>query len=109
MQGQSLVPVFQGAAIEPRTLYWEHEGNRAIRDGDWKLVGRRNEPWELYDIARDRTELKDLSESRPAVSQKLKAKWRSWADQVGVLSPAEFEQQRQRVRENKRRAKKQKS
>ena len=49
-EGQSLVRCFDSDDVQPRTLYWEHEGNRAIREGDWKLVGLRNQKWELYDM-----------------------------------------------------------
>ena len=52
-------------ADEPRTLFWEHEGNRAVRRGDFKLVAVHGGPWELYNIAEDRTELRDLAAYRP--------------------------------------------
>jgi arylsulfatase len=49
LEGVSLAPAFQGADV-PRTqpLFWEHEGNRAIRVGDWKLVSKHPRSWELY-------------------------------------------------------------
>ena len=87
MEGQSLLPVFDAEIPRSRTLYWEHEGNRAVRDGDWKLVGQRNGPWELYHIAQDRTELNNLVKSDPERVQQLKAKWDAWSDRVGVLTP----------------------
>jgi arylsulfatase A-like enzyme len=90
MQGRSLTPFFDSAKTEPRTLFWEHEGNRAIRDGDWKLVGTRGQPWELYDVARDRTELNNLATERSERFTKLKGTWDTWADRVGVLTPEEF-------------------
>lgn len=102
MEGCSLAPFFCSDKVEPRTLYWEHEGNRAIRDGDWKLVGLRNQPWELYEIAKDRTELNNLVERHRDKSDELAAKWNAWAEKVGVLTPAEFEQARKDSRKKKR-------
>ena len=46
-------------------LYWEHEGNRAVRDGKWKLVSRHPDRWELYDMEADRSELNDLAAREP--------------------------------------------
>ena len=100
-EGRSLLPIFDHDRVEPRTLYWEHEGNRAVRDGDWKLVGQRNGPWELYHMARDRTELNNLAESHPKEFGELKSKWDAWADKVGVLTPEQFDQARNAVRERK--------
>lgn len=100
MEGQSLRPYFNSHETTPRTLYWEHEGNRAIRDGDWKLVGQRNEPWELYNVRQDRTELNNLANEQPARFQELKANWDRWADKVNVLTPDEFEKARKAARRN---------
>lgn len=110
MEGESLVPHFSSSPHLPRSLshrllFWEHEGNRAVRDGDWKLVGSRNEPWELYHIARDRTELKDLAKTEPERFASLKSKWDAWADRVGVLTPAEFDAARQDFRARQRKSK----
>ena len=61
MEGKSLVPAFLGQPIEREAIYWEHEGNRAIRVGDYKLVAKGAEgKWELYNIANDRSEQKRL-------------------------------------------------
>lgn len=61
MEGVSLDPLFKGKKLEDRLLFWEHEGNRAIRDGDWKLVAKGwNSPWELYNLKDDRTEMNNL-------------------------------------------------
>ena len=53
--GVTLRPVFTGETLRrPNPIFWEHEGNRAVRDGKWKLVAKENESWELYDIDADR-------------------------------------------------------
>lgn len=98
MEGMSLLKHFGACQTVPRTLFWEHEGNRAVRDGDWKLVGSRDGPWELYHIRKDRTELNDLTESEPGKFGDLKAKWDTWAEKVNVLAPAEFEAARKAQR-----------
>jgi arylsulfatase len=74
--GRSLVPAFaQDAPIQRDSLWWLHEGNRAIRVGDWKLVAARGEPWELYDLSKDRAESTNLVEQRPEIAAALEKKW----------------------------------
>ena len=86
LEGISLVPAFRGEPLaRQEPLYWEHQGNRAIRDGDWKLVASHNQPWELYDMAADRTELNDLADHRPEVLERLRRQWEAWAEACGVL------------------------
>jgi arylsulfatase len=88
LEGTSLVPCFHAAAdaTAPRPLFWEHEGNRAVRLGDWKLVAKSpGGPWELYNLATDRTELHDLAAEQPARVRELAAQWKTWADRAGVL------------------------
>jgi len=84
LEGKSLVPVLQGETLGPRQLYWEHFRNRAMRDGDWKLVAVAGGDWELYDLATDRTELNNLAKEKPAKLAELKAKYEAWAKRVGV-------------------------
>ncbi len=85
LEGRSLVPAFAGQDIEREALYWEHEGNRAIRRGPWKLVAKEHRPWELYHLERDRTELHDLAQSEPARVKDLAAMWERWAERAHVL------------------------
>jgi arylsulfatase A-like enzyme len=64
-----------------------------VRDGKWKLVSNFNEPWELYDLEADRTELNDLAAAQPGHARELTAKYEAWATRVGVkpwpfLSPS---------------------
>lgn len=85
LAGQSLVRALRGGTLGSRTLAWEHEGNRAIRVGDWKLVAEYRGEWALYDLAHDRTETNDLSTANPAKAQELAVAWQAWADRVGVV------------------------
>jgi hypothetical protein len=85
LPGQSLVPSFTHTETTPRTLFWEHEGNRAVRQGDWKLVAHRDAPWELYDLRKDRTEMHDRSGEQPERVAELKSLWDAWAAKSGVL------------------------
>ena len=65
-------------------MFWEHEGNRAVRLGRWKLVSEYGKPWELYDMEVDRTELHDLSAKDPSTVAYLSDLYRGWAERCGV-------------------------
>jgi arylsulfatase A-like enzyme len=85
LPGESLLPLARGESPAERTLYFEHQGNRAVRQGRWKLSGVRKQSWELYDFSRDRTELHDLSREHPDVTRQLAALWEQWARENFVL------------------------
>jgi len=87
LEGRSLVPAFSGAPIPNRqALFWEHEGNRALRIGKWKLVAKSPRgKWELYDMEADRTELHDLAEAQPERTKEMAAQWESWAKRTHAL------------------------
>jgi arylsulfatase A-like enzyme len=85
MEGRSLVPAFDNKPIQRDAIFWEHEGNAAIRVGDWKLVRMgRNGPWELYDLKADRTELHDLAAAQPEHAKEMASKWDAWAERAQV-------------------------
>ena len=85
MEGISLAPSFHGRSPERATpIFWEHEGNKAIRAGDWKLVSKHRGEAELYNIADDRTELTNLAKKNPEQAQRLEQEWKQWAARVGV-------------------------
>ncbi|MEW6306103.1 MAG: arylsulfatase, partial [Verrucomicrobiota bacterium] len=85
MEGRSFLPALRGDAPQPRTLFWEHHGNRAVRDGRWKLVAKEGETkWELFDIDADRTELNDLAAKHPDKVTDLRTQWEAWSKRVGV-------------------------
>ncbi|MCU0781586.1 MAG: arylsulfatase [Akkermansiaceae bacterium] len=85
-EGRSLVPAFANQPLRRDALFWEHEGNAAIRAGDMKLVRLgRNGPWELYDLKADRTEQHDLARAKPELAAELAAKWEAWAQRTQVI------------------------
>ncbi len=86
MEGVSLVPAFAGRPLaRKQPLFWEHESNRAVRDGRWKLVAMEDRPWELYDMVSDRTEMHDLAAQHPDKVRELAAAWDAWAQRADVL------------------------
>jgi arylsulfatase len=86
LEGKSLVPAFDGKPIEREAIYWEHEGNRAIRVGNWKLVAKGPAgEWELYDIERDRSELHNLASQQPQRARQMVAQWETWAKRANVI------------------------
>lgn len=85
--GESLLPILRGAERPGHdVLYWEHLGARAIRQGDWKLVTvKPADPWELYDLSTDRTELHDLAARYPERVKEMERMWMEWAHSSQVL------------------------
>ncbi len=99
VQGMSLVESFNSDSVVNRTLYWEHEGNRGIRKGNWKLVSEAwsapvaldslevlpTDFWDLYDIEKDRSEQNDLSAQYPEMVKEMAAEWQDWATRVTAV------------------------
>jgi arylsulfatase A-like enzyme len=98
IEGRSLVPAFSDEPVEREALYWEHQGNKAIRFGDWKAVTVGNGEWSLYDLKRDRTELDDQSGKHPEKVQELAERWQSWADRCGVWEWSALQERRRNGR-----------
>ena len=90
--GESLVGALTGSrdAIHAEPMYWEHEGNAAMRWQNWKLVREYKQPWELYDIGTDRTELRDLSMLNLAKRNEMVEMWEAWANENQVAFPERF-------------------
>lgn len=101
-QGHSIVPLLTDKGRFPeRPLFWEHEGNAAIRLGNRKLVrqGLRGN-WELFDLKTDRTEQENLAIENPEEVTRLARKWRQWATNVNAI-PKPKSKQRNRGKANK--------
>lgn len=99
LEGKSLMPVFQQDSLERTAIYWEHEGNRAVRMGKWKLVAKadRNsfiwdtieeldlQDWELFNMEIDRSELNNLAAQEPELVSKMAQMWMDWAKASGTI------------------------
>ncbi len=95
-EGRSLVPALTGSGEpEMRTLFWEHEGNKAVRLGDWKAVAVNRGPWELHDLRTDRAEMHDLAARHPEKARELTALWQAWAARCGVWEWDDLQKHRQ--------------
>lgn len=100
MAGTSLMPAFANKALGREAIYWEHEGNRAVRMGRWKLVSKASkqrsflwdqvselalEDWELFDMEQDRTEMHDVSTENPDLVQQMADMWLAWGKEAGAV------------------------
>jgi arylsulfatase len=97
LEGRSLLDMIAGRdGPVDRSFCWEHEGNRAIRRGSWKLVtlASAGGGWELYDLAADRAESRNLAAERPELVRELAAEYDQWAARVGVAQWSEIEPRR---------------
>jgi arylsulfatase A-like enzyme len=86
--GKSLIPLFKkDGAVTHDSLWWLHEGNRALRVGDWKIVAAgKDSPWELYDLSSERSETKDLAKDKPEKVKKLAAIWAKQYEEYKTLA-----------------------
>ena len=85
LDGKSLMPLIMGQTdVLHDTLYWEHEGGRAIRTGDWKMSSLPNKSWELFNITEDHTESNDLSVQYPDKVASLNQAWEKWAESENI-------------------------
>ena len=80
------MPVLKGGlrSNDPAT-FWEHEGNRAMRKGNWKLVASHGKPWELYDLAADRAEQNNRIQTHSHRAAQMQRAWSEWAARCNVL------------------------
>ncbi|WP_297797875.1 arylsulfatase [uncultured Eudoraea sp.] len=100
MEGTSLVPVLEGKDMTREAIYWEHEGNRAVRMGKWKLVSKASKKnsylwdktaelelkdWELFDIEKDRIEMHDMAATNPEMVKTMAQMWLEWGKRTGIV------------------------
>jgi arylsulfatase A-like enzyme len=80
LAGRSLMPTFTNQPPADRPLFFEHEGNRAVRAGKWKIVWTNYlKRWELYDMETDRSELHDRAAEFPERVKEMEQLWYRWA------------------------------
>ena len=79
LAGRSLRQIFEGRERETAPIFFEHFGARGMRQGDWKIVSLAGKPWELYNLADDRTETRNLAEREPQRLKEMAASWEEWA------------------------------
>lgn len=105
IEGDSITPVFDRQPIKRTSPFFiEHQKNAFVRDGDWKLMGKnlvmgtevKAEKWELYHLAKDRTELNDLSKVNPEKRKQLAAAWNEWATRTGVFRGASTKEMKEK-------------
>ena len=83
-EGVSLLPSWRGDTLRrERPMFWEYEGSRAVREGDWKLVGERGRPWELYNLQEDRTEMDNQIDQNAQRARKMINEYNRWAQRTG--------------------------
>jgi arylsulfatase len=86
LEGVSLTNILKGKTYKGHdAIFWEHEGSRAIRKGKWKLVAEIGDPWELYNLETDRSEINNLAAKYPEKVKELEKEYQQWAVKVGVV------------------------
>ncbi len=100
MEGKSLLPVFAADQLDREAIYWEHEGNRAVRMGKWKLISKASKKksflwdkvdelalsdWELYDMEEDRTETQNIAATHPDLVSQMADMWLAWGKRTGIV------------------------
>ena len=83
LAGSSLAPIFAGGEINQRPpIHLLFASDRGLRDGEWKLVSFQSQPWELYHIATDRTELHDVAAQHPEIVARMVKQWHDMSANV---------------------------
>ena len=91
ISGKSLLPLIKGEEkrIHEEPIFWEHEGNKALRQGKYKLVQDyerdKQNNWELYDLEKDPTEMNDLSEEMSEKVKGMRSLYKEWAERNQVV------------------------
>ncbi|WP_262493130.1 sulfatase/phosphatase domain-containing protein [Marinilabilia salmonicolor] len=88
LEGKSMMPLFKGESTSIHdTLYWEHQGGKAIRTNEWKMSALPGKEWELFWINKDFTETKNLADQYPEQVEELNIVWNKWAVKLGINHP----------------------
>lgn len=92
MEGISLLPLLKGEPVkQTKPTIVEHEGNKMLRDGEWKIVQEYKEPkWRLYNLKNDPTEMRNLADKKPEILNRMIHDYQKMADHIGVESEIEF-------------------
>lgn len=91
MAGKSLVPLMKGSdgPVHTEPIFWEHEGNKAVRIGKYKLVmtyeNEESNHWELYNMEKDRSEMHDLAAQMPDKVTQMNGLYEKWASTHEVM------------------------
>ncbi len=108
VEGKSLVPILEGKQRKGhQILFWNHLGNRAARQGDWKIVSRYNDdtetelPWELYNLVEDRTETNDLARKQPERVMEMRKAFESWFKRTNSISHKDLVKMRKEKKSRK--------
>ena len=80
------IRIAKDGSIDRDFLWWLHEGNRALRVGNWKIVTDKDQPWELYDLSTDRAEQHNLASQMPDKVRELSAAWQAQTDRFTELA-----------------------
>ena len=83
MEGNSIIPlIYEEISTTHDTLFWEHEGGRALRIGNWKISALNNREWELFNMDKDRTETKNLAKAMPEKVKEMEAVWKEEYERI---------------------------
>jgi arylsulfatase len=87
LPGQSLRPLFEKETAREHNTWWYHEGHRAVRVGNWKLVAAKDDPWELYNLEEDRTESYNLADNNPDKVLEMEKQWSNMLYDIREVAP----------------------
>jgi len=87
LPGHSLRSLFDKETDWEHPIWYYHEGHRALRMGDWKLVAAKDEPWELYNLEEDRTETDNLAKTHPERVLEMEEQWAKMLADIREVAP----------------------
>jgi len=93
LPGESLRPLFEKEDAREHPIWYYHEGHRALRMGDWKLVAANEQPWELFNLANDRTESDNLADRMPGKVLEMEKQWTLILDEIRAVAPQKSQEE----------------